>query len=70
LILEERRRELIGRGLRWTDLRRINQETDYAVTLEKSLNGESYILEPNSVRYTYPIPDDEIILSGIRQNER
>ncbi|SFU19060.1 SusD family protein [Algoriphagus locisalis] len=69
-ILDERRRELIGRGLRWTDLRRINQEADYKVTLEKSLNGQSYILEPNSLKYTYPIPDDEIILSGIRQNER
>lgn len=70
LILDERRRELIGRGLRWTDLRRINQEAGYEITMKKSLNGQSYILEPNSVRYTYPIPDDEIILSGILQNER
>lgn len=69
-ILEERRRELIGRGLRWTDLRRINQESGFEVVLAKSMNGQRYELGPNSVRYTYPIPDEEILLSGIRQNER
>ena len=70
LILNERRKELIFRGLRWTDLRRLNKDPRFAVTLSRNLNGTIYTLPPNDNRYVYPIPDQEIQLSGIAQNPR
>jgi hypothetical protein len=69
-ILVERRKELCFKALRWGDLRRLNQEADYQVTVKRVLNGQTYILTPNSSKYTYPIPDDIIKLTGIEQNER
>lgn len=70
LVLSERKKELMGRGLRWSDLRRLNLEPDLAQTLLKTVKGVDYRLEPNSGKYVFPIPDAEIALSGIPQNER
>jgi starch-binding outer membrane protein, SusD/RagB family len=69
-ILEERKKELIGRGIRWSDLRRLNQFTDTKVTLEKTVNSQTYRLEPGSTKYSFPIPKEEIVKSGIDQNPR
>lgn len=68
-ILEERRKELVWRALRWQDLRRLNTE-GLNKTLTRTLKGNSYSISPNSPRYTMPIPDEEVILSGIKQNIR
>ncbi|POY36274.1 RagB/SusD family nutrient uptake outer membrane protein [Solitalea longa] len=70
LVLQERRKELIFRGLRWTDLRRLNLDAAYANTLKRYYKGEFYELLPNSARYIYPIPEDVIAASGMKQNER
>jgi hypothetical protein len=70
IILKERRKELPFRELRWTDLRRLNQTPAHATTLTRGLNGVSYSLPPNDPRYTLPIPPNEIISSGIEQNQR
>ncbi|TAN01570.1 MAG: RagB/SusD family nutrient uptake outer membrane protein [Chitinophagaceae bacterium] len=70
IVLAERRKELIFRGIRWSDLRRLNQDSRFAITLTRVLNGETYTLPPNDPRYVYPIPDNEIQLSGIQQNTR
>jgi len=70
LILAERRKELIFRGIRWSDLRRLNMEPSTAVTLVRTLNNQVFKLEPNSPRYTFAFPDDVISLSGMVQNER
>lgn len=69
-ILVERRKELLLRGIRWSDLRRLNKEPRFAVTLKRVLNGVSYTLMPGDKRYVLPIPDSEIRLSGIEQNPR
>jgi len=69
IILDERRKELVMRGLRWQDLRRLNKE-GYNIMLTRRMNGETYTLHPNSDRYVLPIPPDEIRLSGIQQNPR
>jgi tetratricopeptide (TPR) repeat protein len=69
IILQERRKELIWRCIRWSDLKRLNKEGANLV-LTRVLNGVTYSLEPNSNRYVLPIPDDEIALSGIKQNPR
>ena len=67
-ILTERRKELQFRGTRWSDLRRLNQDPRFAITLVRILNGQTYTLPPNDKRYVFPIPPDEISLSGIQQN--
>lgn len=69
-ILAERRKELVYRNLRWTDLRRLNLETKFETTVTHKVNGSIYLLKPGDNRYTFPIPDDEIRASGIAQNPR
>lgn len=68
-ILLERRKELVWRSLRWTDLKRLNKE-GAGITLQRDIKGKTYTLPPNDPRYVFPIPDDEIALSGIQQNIR
>lgn len=68
-ILLERRKQLCFRGLRWVDLRRLNQE-GYNITVTRNLNGTIYQLLPNSPNYAFDIPDNVIELSGIEQNVR
>lgn len=69
-VITERRKELLLRGLRWEDLRRLNREALFATTLVRQIDGERYELKPGDVRYTWPIPDKEIELEGLEQNER
>lgn len=69
-ILLERRKELINRGLRWTDLRRLNLEEPFKQTLSREIEGITYKLLPNDKKYAFPIPDREIQLTGMLQNER
>ncbi|SEO08050.1 SusD family protein [bacterium A37T11] len=59
LVLDERPKELYGRGLRWTDLRRLNTE-GRAIHLSHTYQGNVYQLEPSSPRYTWPIPAIEL----------
>ncbi len=68
-ILVERRKELIFRGVRWTDLRRFNME-NANITLTRIINGITYTLPPNDLRWVLLIPEDEINRSGIPQNPR
>lgn len=68
-VLLERRKELIWRSLRWSDLKRLNKE-GANITLTREINGILYILRPNDPKYIFPIPDDEIAFSHIIQNSR
>lgn len=70
LILQERQKELAFRGIRWTDLRRLNKDSRFAVTLTRTIGNITYNLLPNDKRYVIPIDAEEIRLSGIQQNER
>lgn len=69
VILKERRKSLVYRGLRWDDLKRLNKE-GANITLKRVLGFETYTLPPNDPRYVFNIPDDEISYSGIIQNMR
>jgi hypothetical protein len=68
-ILTERRKELVWRGIRWSDLKRLNA-AGANIEITRQLNGETYTLSPNDPRYALPIPDDEIAISNIEQNQR
>lgn len=68
-ILQERRKELVWRCLRWDDIKRLNKE-GANITLKRVLGGREFILPPNSPRYVFNIPQDEINRSGIEQNKR
>lgn len=70
LVLSERRKELACRGLRWEDLKRLNREPGFAKTVVHRYGGQDYRLAPGDPRYVFPIPAQEITISGIAQNER
>jgi hypothetical protein len=67
-VLAERRKELLLRGLRWTDLRRLNTEPAYAKTVVKLINGTRYELKPGDARFVWPVPLEVISNTGIAQN--
>lgn len=68
LILAERRKELVYRGLRWSDLRRLNFEQRFEKTLTRTVNGVEYQLPPQGLRYVFLIPDEFVKSRGIVQN--
>lgn len=68
IILKERRKELIDRGLRWMDIKRLNKE-NANIVLTRKIGGQTYTLQPNANYYALPIPEDVIKASGMQQNE-
>lgn len=68
-ILAERRKELVYRGVRWMDIRRLNLESANII-LQRKIAGTFYTLPPNDPRTVILIPWDEINRSGIEQNPR
>jgi hypothetical protein len=67
-ILQERRKELLFRTLRWTDLRRLNKESGRAVVLTRNVNDSLLRLEPQSLRYVFEIDQNAVHYSGLIQN--
>lgn len=68
LILIERKKELLLRGIRWSDLRRLNRDDRFRIQLRRNTPEGEFKLDANSYQYTFPIPDDVIQLSGMKQN--
>jgi len=69
-ILVERRKELVMRGLRWTDLRRLNKE-GANITIARKVNGQLIMLPPNDLKYTFLIPSNVLgFHSDMPQNPR
>lgn len=67
LFLNERRKELLMRGLRWMDIKRLNAE-GRGIQLNRFVHGQYFELKPNSPYYALPIPEDIIRLTGMPQN--
>ncbi len=68
-ILVERRKELLFRGLRWMDIKRLNKE-GANIGLSRTVHGQTYSLPANDLRFALPIPEDVIAASGMQQNLR
>jgi tetratricopeptide (TPR) repeat protein len=66
-ILTERRKELLMRGLRWIDLKRLNK-LGYNIELKRKYNSFQSTLPPNDPRYAMSIPELIIEMTGIPQN--
>jgi len=71
IVIEERRRELMGRGIRWFDQRRLGTETGLVDIVQRVVSGVTYTLAPMSNRYTFPISAKVTDLNPeIEQNPR
>jgi len=69
-VLAERRKELVFRGLRWSDVRRFNME-GANITLKRNIAGTVYSLPPNDPRSVMLISFSEIENnSNVLQNPR
>jgi hypothetical protein len=68
-ILIERRKEMPLRGIRWTDIRRLNLEKAN-ITPARTINNQSYTLPPYSLKYALPIPPDAVLMGHYTQNAR
>ena len=63
-VLTERRKELLFRGLRWMDIKRLNREKANIV-LTRNINGSMVTLPTNDNRYALPLPSDIISETGL-----
>jgi hypothetical protein len=68
-ILVERRKEMPCRGVRWSDIRRLNQE-GAGIVPKRIMNNISYSLPINSPLYALPIPPDAQDLGHYEPNIR
>jgi len=68
-VLDERRKELLFRGMRWSDVRRLNVE-GRDINFKRILGEKEYILPPKSLKYAFLLPIQEIQFSGLIQNKR
>lgn len=69
LILAERRKELLLRGVRFGDVKRLNT-LGANISLKKIVEGKEYSLAPNDPGFTLLIPESVIRMTGIKQNPR
>lgn len=68
-VLEERRKELVMRDLRWMDIKRLNME-GADISQIRRLDDVEYTLPSNDLRYAMAIPEDLVQRTGIVQNPR
>lgn len=69
-VLTERRKELLLRGLRFPDVKRLNKE-DPSIGFRRFLeeSKEEYFLPPNDLRFALPIPEEVLSRApGLKQN--
>lgn len=55
-IIDQRRMELVNRGLAWSDLRRLNRDDRFKRTMKRIVNNRTYEILPGSHDYVFKIP--------------
>lgn len=70
-VIDERRRELFGKGLRWFDMRRLDSDSRFRKTYTRANTAETYKLEAGSSIFVQQIPGKVMLLNpGILPNPR
>lgn len=67
MVLDERRKELVFRNLRWMDIRRLNLE-GAGISVKRYVGGVEYLLPAQSKKFALPIPAPVIERSRVAQN--
>ncbi|SDL65067.1 SusD family protein [Pedobacter sp. ok626] len=62
-VVEEKRREFFGTGLRWFDQKRLNKDSAFQKNITRVFKSVTYTLEPNSTHYVFPIGTKYILLN-------
>ncbi|MNK15010.1 SusD family protein [compost metagenome] len=71
LVIDERRRELFGMGLRWFDMRRLDNDSRFRKTYTRANTAAIYKLEAGSNIFVQQIPGKVMLLNpGILPNPR
>lgn len=66
-ILSERRKELLYRGVRWTDVRRLSYDPDHRVEIVRDFQDDQYVLTPaRQQTFYYSLPQEVLDRGGIQ----
>lgn len=69
IILNERKKELLFRGLRWMDIKRLNEEgANISITRQSPDKTKTGVLLPGSPRFAMQLPADLVANFGYQQN--
>ncbi|AYD47399.1 RagB/SusD family nutrient uptake outer membrane protein [Arachidicoccus soli] len=66
-VLLERRKELLFRGSRWMDIKRLNK-SGADIVLKRIVGHQSFTLQPNAAFFALPLPVDIVQITGMPQN--
>ncbi|UJP65821.1 RagB/SusD family nutrient uptake outer membrane protein [Mongoliitalea daihaiensis] len=69
-ILEHRRKELVFRGLRWYDFKRLAFDSENQFEIVRKFGEHELHLSPTDLKTAFPIPLHDIELSDLIQNPR
>jgi tetratricopeptide (TPR) repeat protein len=69
-VLDERRKELLFRGRRWADLKRLNLDPRFRKPLQRQLEDDTYTLPANDLKYAFRLSETLTRVAGIPQNKR
>lgn len=71
LVIDERRRELFGKGLRWFDMRRLDNDSRFKRNYTRANTGGTYQLTAGSKIFVQQIPPKVLLLNpNIERNPR
>ncbi|WP_158499939.1 RagB/SusD family nutrient uptake outer membrane protein [Sphingobacterium paucimobilis] len=68
-VIEQRRKELLFRGVRFTDVKRLNS-LGAGIKMKRIIKGKEEILPSNDPRFNLLIPEQVVRMSGVKQNRR